>query len=49
MIETLLAIALAVCPPLIIDEDEIDELLGCMDRALEATWTWVKVNGSVAA
>ena len=40
---------LAVCPPLIISEAEIDELLGCIDRALESTWTWVKENGSVAA
>ena len=40
---------LAVCPPLIISEAEIDELLGCIDRALESTWTWVKENGSVSA
>ncbi len=39
---------LAVCPPLIISEAEIDELLGCIEKALEATWTWVKENGSVA-
>ena len=40
---------IAVCPPMIISEAEIDELLGCIGKALEATWTWVKENGSVAA
>ena len=40
---------IAVCPPLIITEDEIEELLGCLEKALDATWAWVKVNGLAAA
>ncbi len=40
---------IAVCPPLIIDEDEIEELLGCLEKAFGATWAWVKDNGLVAA
>ncbi|MEE9317195.1 MAG: aspartate aminotransferase family protein [Rhodospirillales bacterium] len=40
---------IAVCPPLIITEDEIEELLGCLEKALGATWAWVKDNGLVAA
>ena len=40
---------IAVCPPLIIVEDEIDELLGCLGKALEATKKWVDVNGMAAA
>jgi len=35
---------IAVCPPLIIVEDEIDELLGCLGRALDATTAWVNQN-----
>ncbi|MDA1091155.1 MAG: aspartate aminotransferase family protein [Proteobacteria bacterium] len=33
---------IAVCPPLITVEDEIDEILGCLERALDATATWVQ-------
>ena len=40
---------IAVCPPLIIAEDEIEELLGCLEKAFGATWAWVKDNGLVAA
>ncbi len=40
---------IAVCPPLIIVEDEIAELLGCLEKALDATWDWVKANGLSAA
>ena len=40
---------IAVCPPLIIVEAEIDELLGCFERALEATWTFVQAQGPEAA
>jgi 4-aminobutyrate--pyruvate transaminase len=40
---------IAVCPPLIIVEDEIAELTGCLERALDATWTWVKASGLAAA
>jgi len=36
---------IAVCPPLIIVEEEIDELLGCLGRALEATSAWVDEKG----
>ncbi len=32
---------IAICPPLIIVKKEIDELLGCLDRALEATLKWL--------
>ena len=40
---------IAVCPPLVIVEAEIDELLGCFERALEATWTLVQAHGPEAA
>ncbi|MBI2977873.1 MAG: aspartate aminotransferase family protein [Rhodospirillales bacterium] len=36
---------IGICPPLIIDEVEIDEMLGCLERALAATWTWVEGSG----
>jgi len=36
---------IGICPPLIIDEAEIDEMLGCLERALAATWAWVEGNG----
>lgn len=36
---------IAVCPPLIIVDEEIDELLGCLGRALDATSAWVDSNG----
>jgi len=37
----------AFCPPLIISEREIDELLGCFGRALDDTWAMVKEKGLV--
>ena len=40
---------IAVCPPLVIVEDEIDELMGYLGKALEATKKWVDVNGMAAA
>jgi len=40
---------IALCPPLITVEDEIDEILGCMERALDDTATWVKDNGLTAS
>ena len=40
---------IALCPPLVIVEAEIDELLGCFERALEATWTCVQALGPEAA
>jgi len=40
---------IGICPPLIVDEAEIDELLGCLERALDATSIWVEENGLNAA
>jgi len=40
---------IAICPPLITVEDEIDEILGCLKRALDDTATWVQENGLTAA
>ena len=36
---------IAFSPPLIIDETEIDELMGCFGRALDDTWTMAKERG----
>ena len=38
---------IAFCPPLIITESEIDEMLGCFARALDDTWAMVKEKGLV--
>jgi len=35
----------AFCPPLIIGEGEIDEMMGCFARALDDTWTMVREKG----
>ena len=35
----------AFCPPLIISEAEIDELMGCFGKALDDTWAMVKEKG----
>jgi 4-aminobutyrate--pyruvate transaminase len=35
---------IAVCPPLIITNEEIDELLGYLGRALDSTLEWVREN-----
>jgi 4-aminobutyrate--pyruvate transaminase len=35
----------AFSPPLIINETEIDEMMGCFDKALDDTWTMVKEKG----
>jgi 4-aminobutyrate---pyruvate transaminase len=37
----------AFCPPLIITEDEIDEMMDCFSRALDDTWAMVKEKGLV--
>ena len=37
----------AFCPPLIVSETEIDEMIGCFGRALDDTWAMVKENGLV--
>jgi len=35
---------IGICPPLIIGEDDIDETLGCLERALAATLAWIEKN-----
>ncbi len=35
---------IGVCPPLVIGDDDIDQLLGCLERALAATEAWVESN-----
>jgi 4-aminobutyrate--pyruvate transaminase len=35
----------AFCPPLIISEAEIDEMMGCFSRALDDTWVMVREKG----
>jgi 4-aminobutyrate---pyruvate transaminase len=35
----------AFCPPLIISEAEIDEMMGCFAKALDDTWVMVKEKG----
>jgi len=35
----------AFCPPLIISEAEIDEMMGCFRKALDDTWAMVKEKG----
>ena len=37
----------AFCPPLIISEAEIDEMMGCFGKALDDTWAMVKEKGLV--
>ena len=36
---------IAFCPPLIIEEAEIDEMFDRFGRALDATWNWVSAEG----
>jgi 4-aminobutyrate--pyruvate transaminase len=33
---------IALCPPLIISADQIDELFTKLGRALDETWDWVR-------
>ncbi len=40
---------LAICPPMIITEDEIDALFEPMEQALDATLHWAKAEGHRAA
>ncbi len=35
----------ALCPPLIVTEDDIDQILARMGRALDLTWDWVQSEG----
>ena len=37
----------ALSPPLIITEAEIDEMLGCFAKALDDTWAMVRERGLV--
>ena len=36
---------LGVCPPMIITEDEIEELFAPMEKCLDATYAWAKAEG----
>ena len=40
--------SLAICPPMIITEDEIDAMFEPMEAALDATHAWAKAEGHVA-
>jgi 4-aminobutyrate--pyruvate transaminase len=40
---------LTICPPLIISEDEIDQLFDRLTRALDATLDWAKREQLLAA
>jgi len=35
----------AFCPPLIVSEAEIDEMMSCFGKALDDTWTMVREKG----
>jgi 4-aminobutyrate--pyruvate transaminase len=37
--------SLAICPPMIITEDEIEELFAPMEKCLDATYAWAKKEG----
>jgi len=39
--------SLAFCPPLVISEDETNELLDCFEKALNDTWGWVQAEAPV--
>jgi 4-aminobutyrate--pyruvate transaminase len=39
----------ALCPPLVISEGEIDELFDRLTRALDRTAAWVRQEGLLAA
>jgi len=36
--------SLAFCPPLVISEDETNEMLECFEKALNDTWGWVQAE-----
>ena len=40
---------IAICPPLIITEEEIDELFDRLTRALDRTAEWIGKEGLMAA
>ena len=37
----------ALCPPLIVTEDDIDQILARLGRALDLGWEWVQDEGLV--
>ncbi|MEM9141002.1 MAG: aminotransferase class III-fold pyridoxal phosphate-dependent enzyme, partial [Pseudomonadota bacterium] len=39
--------SLALCPPMVISEDQIDELFAPMRTALDATYDWAKREGHI--
>ena len=39
--------SLALCPPMIISEDEIEQLFAPMEKALDATYQWAKTEGHI--
>ena len=36
---------LAMCPPMIITADELEEMFAPMETALDATYAWAKAEG----
>lgn len=40
--------ALGLCPPLVIDGAQINELFDCLERALNRTYAWAKAEGHLA-
>jgi 4-aminobutyrate--pyruvate transaminase len=49
IVRSLLGDRIAVCPPLIISEQEIDEMFDRLTRALDRTADWVAREGLAAA
>jgi 4-aminobutyrate--pyruvate transaminase len=39
----------AICPPLVISDEEIDEMFGRLERALNRTYAWARQEGLLAA
>ncbi|RDD62560.1 aspartate aminotransferase family protein [Ferruginivarius sediminum] len=40
---------LAVCPPLVIEEEQVDTIVEVIGKALDETWEWVRQEGLAAA
>lgn len=49
IVRALMGDRIALCPPLIITEDEIDEMFDSLVRALDRTADWIKREGLTAA
>ena len=49
IVRSLLGDRVALCPPLVISDGEIDELFDRLTRALDRTAAWVRHEGSLAA